>query len=46
MADSEREQVTRMNNFFCRLHSLIGFADAAEETLKLWEGANSELLQM
>ena len=33
----EREQLTRMNNFFCGLHFLVGLADAAEETLKLWE---------
>lgn len=26
-----------MNSFFCGLHFLVGLAEAAEETLKLWE---------
>ena len=26
-----------MNNFFCGLHYVVGLADCAEETLKLWE---------
>ena len=26
-----------MNNFFCSLHYLVGLADSAEATLKLWE---------
>ena len=26
-----------MNNFFCGLHFLVGLADAAEATVKLWE---------
>ena len=34
---SEREQLTRMNNFFCGLHFLVGLADAAEATLNIWE---------
>lgn len=37
MAEEEREQLTRMNNFFCGLHFLVGLADAAEEVLKVWE---------
>ena len=37
MVDAEREQLTRMNNFFCGLHFLVGLADAAEATLNIWE---------
>ena len=36
MYDEEHEQLTRMNNFFCGLHFLVGLADAAEATLKVW----------
>ena len=34
---AEREQLMRVNNFFCGLHFLVGLADCAEETLKVWE---------
>ena len=37
VTETEREQLTRMNNFFCGLHFLVGLADCAEATLKLWE---------
>ena len=37
MVDAEREQLTRMNNFFCGLHFLVGLADATEATLNIWE---------
>ena len=37
MCEAEREQLTRMNNFFCGLHFLVGLADEAEATLKAWE---------
>ena len=37
MTDEEKEQLTRINNFFCGLHFLVGLADSAEEALKLWE---------
>ena len=37
MCDEEHKQLTRMNNFFCGLHFSVALADAAEETLKLWE---------
>ncbi len=37
MTDVEKENMTRMNNFFCGLHYIVGLADCAEETLKLWE---------
>lgn len=42
LTDSEREHVTRMNNFFCGLHFLVGLTESAEETLKLWEETHSE----
>ena len=41
ITEVEREQLTRMNNFFCGLHFMVGLADAAEETLKLWEAQSS-----
>lgn len=37
MTDDEHNQLIRMNNFFCGLHFLVGLADSAEATLKLWE---------
>ena len=37
MTDEEKEQLTRINNFFCGLHYLVGLADSAEEALKQWE---------
>ena len=36
VAEQDREQITRMNNFFCGLHFIVGLADTAEETVKLW----------
>lgn len=47
MADIEKEQIIRMNNFFCGLHYLVGLAECTDETLKLWEAncdAESEYL--
>ena len=37
----EREQLMRVNNFFCGLHFLVGLADCAEETLKVWEAKSA-----
>ena len=31
-----------MNNFFCGLHYIVGLADCAEETLKVWEAQTAE----
>ena len=45
MTDEEHEQITRTNNFFCGLHFLVGLADAAEETLKLWESTIEDIEQ-
>ena len=33
----EREQLMRVNNFFCGVHFLVGLVDCVEETLKIWE---------
>ena len=40
MSENERKQLTRVNNFFCGLHYLVGLADCAEEALKAWEEDN------
>ena len=42
LSTEEQSEMTRMNNFFCGLHFLVGLADAAEETLKIWESAVEE----
>ena len=33
---------TKWNNFFCGLHYLVGLADSAEATLKIWESTIEE----
>ena len=40
MSENEREHLTRVNNFFCGLHYIVGLADCAEEALKAWENDN------
>ena len=42
LSADEQCQMTRMNNFFCGLHYLVGLADTAEATLKLWESIEGE----
>ena len=42
LAGSERKQLSRMNNYFYGLHFLVGLADAAEKTVKLWESQTKE----
>ena len=42
MCEAEHEQLTRMNNFFCGLHFLVGLAESAEATLKAWEATLQE----
>ena len=42
ITDIEKDQLTRMNNFFCGLHYIVGLADCAEETLKVWEAQGTE----
>ncbi len=36
LSSDQQGQIVRMNNFFCSLHYLVGLADSAEATLKLW----------
>ena len=43
MTDNEHEPITHINNFFYGLHFLIGLADAAEETIKLWHPVHKHL---
>ncbi len=42
LTEDQQLSLTRMNNFFCGLHFLVGLADAAAETLKNWEALVSE----
>ena len=37
LSSDQRDQIIRMNNFFCGLHYLVGLAESAEATLALWE---------
>jgi hypothetical protein len=37
MSEQEQEQVTRINNFYCGVHFLVGLADAADASVKIWE---------
>lgn len=45
MSEDEKEQFTRMNNFYCGLHFIVGLAEAAEATLKVWESSFNDLVQ-
>ena len=33
----QKKCITGVNNFYCGLHFLVGLADQAEDSLKLWE---------
>lgn len=37
LSEEEQQQFTRMNNFYCALHFVVGLAETAEATLKVWE---------
>ena len=39
LTTAEKQQLTRMNNFFCGLHFLVGLAESADKTLTLWESS-------
>ena len=41
LTTEERDQIARMNNFFCGLHFLVALADVAVSTLALWESVDS-----
>ncbi|XP_066920601.1 putative leucine-rich repeat-containing protein DDB_G0290503 [Clytia hemisphaerica] len=38
LTDKEKSKLKNINEFFCGLHYLVGLADQAEATLKVWEG--------
>ena len=42
LSGDEKENVTRMNNFFCGLHYLVGLAECTEEVIKIWEASVTE----
>ena len=37
MSQDEKNVLTRMNNFYCGLHFIVGLVDAVEFQLKAWE---------
>ena len=43
LTEDEKQQLTRMNNFYCGLHFVVGLADTAEATLKVWESTFNDL---
>ena len=43
MSQDEKNVLTRMNNFYCGLHFIVGLADAAESVLKAWESTVCEV---
>ena len=38
ISKEEQEKLTKVNEFFCGLHFIVGLADQAEACLKIWEG--------
>ena len=42
LSDVEREQMTRMNNFFCGLHYLVGLAKCSDKTISFWESSSCD----
>ena len=37
LTPEQQQSITRVNNFFCGLHFLVGLADTSAETMKQWE---------
>ena len=37
LTKTEKQQMTRMNNFFCGLHYLVGLAEYTDKALSMWE---------
>ena len=37
LTKTEKQQMTRMNNFFCGLHYLVGLAECTDKALSMWE---------
>ena len=37
LTSEQQSKLTTMNNYFCRLHYIVGLADQAQECLRKWE---------
>ena len=42
LSDVEREQMTRMNNFFCGLNYLVVLAECSDKTISFWESSSCD----
>ncbi len=40
LSEEEQDKISKMNNFFCGMHLMVGMADTAASTLKEWENAH------
>ena len=38
LSQNERDKLSKVNEFFCGLHFIVGLADQSEACLKVWEG--------
>ena len=43
LSPDEKHVITRINNFYCGLHFIVGLADVAESVLKAWESTVCEV---
>lgn len=43
LAIDEKDAISRMNNFFCGLHLLVGFAETTEKVIQKFESVNCEV---
>ena len=41
LSQEEKSNFMHMNNFFCGLHFIVGLADTAEESVRLWESSEN-----
>ena len=42
LSEEEKQQIASLNNFFCRMHLLVGIADTAARVLLQWEKVHIE----
>ena len=42
LSEEEKDVLSRMNNFFCGLHLLVGFAGTAEKVIHKFEAINND----
>ena len=42
LSEQEKDVLSRMNNFFCGLHLLVGFAGTAEKVIHKFEAINND----